>query len=41
MFDDFDTKVNVEEIIPDYYYLMDDEDWDVWLDDELDEDFNI
>lgn len=41
MFDDFDTKVNVEEIVPDYYYLMDDEDWDVWLDDELDEDFNI
>ena len=38
IFDDFDIKVNIEEI--DSFYMLDDEDYDVWMENELDEDWN-
>lgn len=38
MFDDFDTQINVEEL--DDYYLWEDDDWELWIDNELDEDWN-
>lgn len=41
MFDDFDTQINVEEL-DDYYLWNDDDDydWELWIDNELDEDWN-
>ena len=39
IFDDFDIKVNIEEIDP--FYMLDDEDYDVWMENELDEDWNL